>query len=724
MQRKHIFILSIILLILLWPGLLLAQSGDNVVVDGIETIETGDHVLLRIYFSMDGEGLMGETAVSNATVQLEDGSTYSASLKKPPYYIALALDGSKSMEPVFDDVKQAAIDFVNAAPPEVQFSVIGFDDNIDLLQPYTSDHAQVIAAINRIQPKDTNTCFYDVAYTTTQSLEQIAPTSSRSMLLFTDGQGEAQPDNNNNQTCIQYTNEKLVASAANRQEILPVYIIGIAENEDKINSDILSNLAAATGGFFINGTDETFRSQLQNIQSNIGSNWIAEAEVTPAQGTQRGSLLLTLEDGSLPAPGSLLFNSSADYRKTEEPVEQAIHISNFRYDALTDSFIFDTSLTNLDNAAQLLAEALDEDSNIQVDMVLVQNPSQLQQIRLGAKNMVADHQYEVDVVLRDRNGNLITDEDGLPVSDEYAFRYDPPQTFDLTIESIFIENEPARFNFESLKLEDDKTTLVVEYQTLGEVEAVVLNGRLLNQATNQRTELFTLETVEPGVAQSPIQTESGNYILVVNALDESGKTIATASHSFTTTSPDNAVMRSGKAVRSNPLLIVTFIIMGVAIAFLAWQFGHKLGYTNAYRSLPAGLSLSAQSQEDEPEEEETLQRAALTLVGSPDIKLAETNRWEINHFPFTIGRDGCDITITGDRHVSRKHTQITIENNDFFIEDLGSSNGTFVNDTQIAAHEPMPLRTDKGTRVQVGKTTSFIFNIDTDNEPEAEPEDK
>ena len=115
--------------------------------------------------------------------------------------------------------------------------------------------------------------------------------------------------------------------------------------------------------------------------------------------------------------------------------------------------------------------------------------------------------------------------------------------------------------------------LVVEFHTAAEVDMVALKGRLLNQTTNQRTETFTLETVAPGVAQSPIQTENGSYTLVVNALDESGDTLTTASHSFTTTSPDNAVMRSGKAVRSNPLLMFMFIFMGIAIAFLAWRFG-------------------------------------------------------------------------------------------------------------------------------------------------------
>jgi hypothetical protein len=242
-----------------------------------------------------------------------------------------------------------------------------------------------------------------------------------------------------------------------------------------------------------------------------------------------------------------------------------------------------------------------------------------------------------------------------------------------------------------------------------------LNGRLLNQSTNQRTEEFTLEPVEPGIAQTIIQPENGSYTLVVNALDEAGAILSTTSHSFTTASPDNTVIRSGKAVRSNPLLLFFFIVMIIIIGFSGWRFGNRLGYRTAYKGLPAGLNLSALSQKDEPKEEVQPQLAALTLVSSPDPSLTEINSWQINHFPFTIGREECDITITGDRHVSRKHAQITFENNDYFIEDLASSNGTFVNDTQIAAREPMPLRTDKGTRIQIGKTTSFIFNLKTED---------
>lgn len=723
MQHKQFFTLIIISLIaLVWPTLLLAQTGSDVVVDGIETVETGDHVLLRIFFTLEGDELGGETAVSQApvpqaTIQLEDGTTYPAALEKPPYFISLVIDGSKSMEPVLAQVKQAAIDFVNAAPPEAQFSVISFDNHIELLQPYTSDHTQVIAAINRIQTIDTNTCFYDVAYTATQSLEQLEPSANRALLLFTDGQGEAKPGSNN-PTCRNYTTEGLLASTANRQETLPVYIIGIAETQKNVDEAVLSQLADAIDGSFIDGTATSFNTQLQAMGHEIGSHWVAEAVVTPAQGTQRGGLLLTLADGTLPPPGPFVFNSNADYRQAEDP-DPAIHISNFRYNKVTDSFSFDTSLTNLDSAAQMLAETLDAESNVQVDMTLIQNPAVLQQVRLNTTSMVAAGRYVVDVVVRDASGKLLTHEDGSPVSDSYEFTYNPPQPFKLTIDSVAIQDEPARFNFETLKLEDDEVRLLVEYHTSGENLMAQLNGRLLNQATNQRTELFTLEQLEPGLAQTAVQSDNGSYTLVVNALDEAGNVLTTDSHSFTATSPDNSVIRSGKAVRSNPLLLLLFAIICFAIGFLAWRFGHTLGYRTAYRHLPAGLNLSAKSAADEEEDAVEPLRATLTLADSPDKSLVDTTLWEIDHFPFIFGREECDITIKGDRHVSRKHAQITFENNDFFIEDLGSSNGTFVNDTQIAAREPMPLRTDKATRLQIGKTTRFLFKVQTDGEREA-----
>lgn len=50
-----------------------------------------------------------------------------------------------------------------------------------------------------------------------------------------------------------------------------------------------------------------------------------------------------------------------------------------------------------------------------------------------------------------------------------------------------------------------------------------------------------------------------------------------------------------------------------------------------------------------------------------------------------VGRsDECDVTVR-DGHPSRRHARLTVEDGHLWLEDLGSANGTFVNDRQIAA---------------------------------------
>lgn len=63
----------------------------------------------------------------------------------------------------------------------------------------------------------------------------------------------------------------------------------------------------------------------------------------------------------------------------------------------------------------------------------------------------------------------------------------------------------------------------------------------------------------------------------------------------------------------------------------------------------------------------------------------------------TIGREGCDITI-GDPDVSRRHAEIQIVGAVLSIQDLGSTNGTFVNGERI--DQPRSLR--DGDEVRIG----------------------
>jgi pSer/pThr/pTyr-binding forkhead associated (FHA) protein len=66
----------------------------------------------------------------------------------------------------------------------------------------------------------------------------------------------------------------------------------------------------------------------------------------------------------------------------------------------------------------------------------------------------------------------------------------------------------------------------------------------------------------------------------------------------------------------------------------------------------------------------------------------------------TVGRaPGCQVTID-DSYVSQLHARIFRRDGTLYVEDLGSTNGTFLNRKKVSA--PAALR--KGDRIQIGKT--------------------
>jgi hypothetical protein len=67
----------------------------------------------------------------------------------------------------------------------------------------------------------------------------------------------------------------------------------------------------------------------------------------------------------------------------------------------------------------------------------------------------------------------------------------------------------------------------------------------------------------------------------------------------------------------------------------------------------------------------------------------------------TIGRGGgCTVPLTFDTFASQVHARAYDRDGKLWLEDLGSTNGTFVNGKQV--REPVMLR--RGDRVQIGET--------------------
>jgi len=80
--------------------------------------------------------------------------------------------------------------------------------------------------------------------------------------------------------------------------------------------------------------------------------------------------------------------------------------------------------------------------------------------------------------------------------------------------------------------------------------------------------------------------------------------------------------------------------------------------------------------------------------------------YPVHKVPVTLGRDAIsDISIT-DTRMSRQHAMLFFYSPDFYLKDLGSTNGTFVNDKRIKQ-----AIIKNGDKVKVGSTVlEFIVS--------------
>lgn len=84
---------------------------------------------------------------------------------------------------------------------------------------------------------------------------------------------------------------------------------------------------------------------------------------------------------------------------------------------------------------------------------------------------------------------------------------------------------------------------------------------------------------------------------------------------------------------------------------------------------------------------------------------APQQEYEINDKTTVLGREAINEVVLFDPEVSRRHAQIIFQGGRYVIEDLGSTNGTFVNERRITV--PTPL--SNGDLIEVGEATKITF---------------
>ena len=89
----------------------------------------------------------------------------------------------------------------------------------------------------------------------------------------------------------------------------------------------------------------------------------------------------------------------------------------------------------------------------------------------------------------------------------------------------------------------------------------------------------------------------------------------------------------------------------------------------------------------------------LVVVKSPDLDEGED--FELNSSQVTIGRGGQnDIAIRSDEYASARHARFEPRQDGVWVQDLGSTNGTYLNGTRLEH----PRRLTQGDVIRVGET--------------------
>ncbi|MEG2717448.1 MAG: FHA domain-containing protein [Eubacterium sp.] len=96
-----------------------------------------------------------------------------------------------------------------------------------------------------------------------------------------------------------------------------------------------------------------------------------------------------------------------------------------------------------------------------------------------------------------------------------------------------------------------------------------------------------------------------------------------------------------------------------------------------------------------------------TVTLSPGENNAELSACIINKTPYLIGRSKRNVDFSiNSNSVSRKHCVIEYIDNDFYISDIGSSNGTRVNNVKLINNEKKKLSFDD--RIKLGEVVFFF----------------
>jgi hypothetical protein len=151
----------------------------------------------------------------------------------------------------------------------------------------------------------------------------------------------------------------------------------------------------------------------------------------------------------------------------------------------------------------------------------------------------------------------------------------------------------------------------------------------------------------------------------------------------------------------DPALLILKIAYIVLLYLFIWRIVRSASrdFRTGPGTLPAQESVLMRPTEAASLGLTSVTRAKLVVIKSPALDAGE--EVPVDSMPVAIGRGGQnEIPLDGDEFASAQHARFESRRDGLWVEDIGSTNGTFVNGARVTT----PRRLSKGDIVRVGQT--------------------
>ncbi len=659
---------------------------------------------LEVFFTvMDAQGQpIIRPDIDTAHVRFVDFDDELALVGDPdaPLYIALLVDVSGSMTNSMDGVRRAAVEAIRASPRNAHFVVYAFSRERQPMLPddvfFSADMRQVEEAIRGITVvPGGETCLYDSIVDTIRDLRREAPEreSRQAVIAFTDGVDELRDSAG---PCSRNALPDVITEAhgiTGRDAIaIPIYTIGLCNpgprdpcvytepivfQGETVEANSIQFLAEHTNAIMAKGNLNDIHHAFNAIMQALNSQWLARANVYASRGSNQAILEVTFKDGSSLQSATFEFVSEADYIPL--PMVRIV-----RTMFVNDQYVLEPDLIRPSAMREITVAILDKQTGTELpDQVFTQSDiqayvSQQKPFVIDTAGLRPEQEYCFRVRARDVNGNPLRRQGALdPLDhnlDEKCVVYRPGIPFTISNVSQDTRNGTLVIN---LALQESSG------------QPLLYEVSILDDSTNQPVDddplpqgLLVGSRIEMPIPRKILQAGEDRAYRVGVTLKKAGQEHGTQI-TYATRFKSPGMVGRLLIIIANPVVLGGGLVIAVGVT--AWISYSRLRASkqkppprppiyNPPTILPGSRGL------------------VIRITQTPDASQKREVPLERSDKPFVIGRAStADLRIAGDKDISREHAQITIKDYLFTLSDMGSRNGTFVDDRRLEPQEAIPL---------------------------------